>query len=288
MRTIIVSNKQLITIAKQAGKLFSLPDICLQLQSLVKLASSNSDSIGRLIATDPALTARILKLANSAIYGSRSVVTSVPQAIMLLGTTEINNLAIATSAAQTFRTAGGGLVDMSKFWEKSILVGLLSKALAKKCKNCNSDGAFTAGLLHDIGKLLILEQLPDAGASAIQMPDELQPYWEWQKAVLGYTFAEAGGYLLDEWKLPPLITTAVKFQHQPLLTKTFKTETMLLHLSVLLSTQLLEPVDNHKMNYLDLINAHLLETTGIELDDAQLIAEQVISQVADIASLFSD
>lgn len=212
----------------------------------------------------------------------------MPQAITLLGTTEVNNLAIATSAAQTFRTAGGGLVDMNKFWEKSIMVGLLSKTLAKECRNCHGDGFFTAGLLHDVGKLLILEQMPVVGASAIQMSDEIQPYWEWQKEVLSYTFAEVGGYLLDEWQLPPLITTSVKFQHQPLLTTTFKTETMLLHLSVILSTQLLESDNNSKLDYLDFINTHSLETIGVELTDAQFIAEQVSTQVAEVANIFSD
>ena len=100
--------------AKKASKLFTLPDICLQLNQLIHQPHSSAKEIARLVSVDPAITVRILKLANSALYGFSAKITTVSQAIVVIGTGELYNIALATSAAATFNGVDGKFIDMKQ------------------------------------------------------------------------------------------------------------------------------------------------------------------------------
>ena len=270
-----------------AGRLFSLPDICLQLQSLIDSPAGDSAEIGRLIASDPALTARILRIANSAFYGLPGKVDSVPQAITLLGTTEVNNLAIATFAAQFFRTSGGGVMDMAVFRRKSILVGLVNRALGEHSGMPEFSAAFVTGLLHDIGRLLVFEQAPQLAASAAQSSDRLQPYWEREQDVLGYTFADVGGLLLQEWQLPQKISEAVRYQHEPLSAHDHRAQATLLHISTRLSAGSMKaPTD--EVEYPATVATDCYALTGTEIDASGDIARQMLPKIAEVSRLLFD
>ena len=281
-RTALVSVPELV---RNAGKLFTLPDICLQLQSLIDSPSTNSDQIARLIASDPALTARILKVANSAFYAFPGSVDSVSLAITLLGTQEVHNLVIATSAAQLFKTSGGGLIDMADFRTKSILVGLVNQALGEMSKKPHQPSGFVAGLLHDIGRLLVFEQIPHLAASAVLVVDPRQPYWEREQDVLGYTFADAGGYLLREWRLPALVTEPVTYQHQPRLTPQHSIQAAILCISTNACAHALKPSLGHP-DYMACIEDESLQTAGITVEAGKWIVQEMLVKVALIADIF--
>ena len=200
-------------VVKEAARLYSLPDICLQLQELISKQASVFE-IADQVALDPALTARLLKIANSPFYNFPMQVDSVSRAVRLIGTNELYNLALATSAVSTFNRLPRDVLDMESFWELSVHTGLVAKFLGKHCGFRQGERLFTAGLLFNIGLLALLEQKPDA-CRTILSDSRGHFRADIEQSLLGYSFADVGHALLSAWRLPTSITLAIKHQHLP-------------------------------------------------------------------------
>lgn len=201
--------------AKKANQLFTLPDICLQLNQLIHQPNSSAKEIARLVSVDPAITVRILKIANSALYGFSANIGTVAQAIVVIGTEELYNIALATSAAATFGGVDGKFIDLKEYWYLSVLGGVLAKEInRRKALGCG-DSLFVAGLLHNIGLLIVLETNPEQAAKAVEPIDINQHSWEREQQVLGFTFADLGAALLRLWQVPQLLVDTVAYQHKP-------------------------------------------------------------------------
>ncbi len=205
-------------LAKSASKLFILPEIVVKIQDLIYDPSSSAADIAKLIAIDPSLSARLLKIANSSFYSFPSQIDSLSRAINLIGTEDLYNLALATSTPSAFSSLDNNEhLDIASYWRHSVMSGLIGRALAQHCGIRRSESLFLAGLLHNLGQLVILEQLPEQFLKIEEMKDDVTPPWEIEKDVLGYTYAEVGAELLRCWKLPENILELVKVQHDPTL-----------------------------------------------------------------------
>lgn len=200
-------------VVRHAGRLYSLPDICLRLQELIARQASVFE-IADLVALDPALTARLLRLANSSFYAFPSPVDTVSRAVRLIGTNELYNLALATSAVSAFARIPRHLLDMDAFWDLSVQAGLIARQLGKRCGFRQGERLFTAGLLHQIGLLAIIEQHPDEVSAVLKASEgRLRPDLEQQQ--FGFTLASCGAELMKLWRLPPALTEVVRHQHDP-------------------------------------------------------------------------
>lgn len=219
-------------VVHKAGKLFTLPDICLRLRELID-EGGNADEIARLIHTDTALTARLLHIVNSALYALPAKIDSIDHAITLIGTKQLYELALATSAAATFKGAGGGYIDMKQFWRNSIYCGLFASLIYKQFVSSKDlERLFIVGILHNIGWLVMLEQVPDVAASALITANDRQYPWQREVEVTGFSCAELGAALLAEWNLPESIYIPIRYQHQPLQATTFLQEAIAIHVAV--------------------------------------------------------
>ncbi len=205
----------LAEIVRQAGRLYSLPDICFRLQEAIQRQATVHD-IADLVALDPALSVRILRLANSSFYSFPGQVDTVSRAVRLIGTNELYNLALATSAVATFARIPRQLLDMDSFWQHSVYTGLIARTLGRKLGFRNGERLFAAGLLHNIGLLLLVEQQPDMVGRILAMVQQegIRPA-EAEQSELGFTFADCGAALMEAWRLPPSLTAVVKYQHNP-------------------------------------------------------------------------
>jgi len=174
---------ELEQVIANAGKLYTLPDICLQLKTLTEDGQSSAPEISRLVSTDTALSARLLKLANSPLYGFPSKVSSLSRAITLVGVEEMNSLALATAAAGMFRGVGGATIDIHSFWRHSVLTGLMMSQMAKALRTAISEELFLIGLLHNLGKLVVLEQVSHFAGTACEVADPKQLHWEREREV---------------------------------------------------------------------------------------------------------
>ena len=203
-------------IAKSASQLFSLPEICIKLQDLIYDPESSMSDIAQLISVDPSLSARLLKIANSSFYSFPSQIDSLSRAITLIGTADLYSLALATSTPETFGSLEDNEhIDMYRFWRLSVNTGLTSRLLAEELGLRHTEVFFLAGLFHNLGKLVILEQAPDKYLEIKSGLDSGVSPWSVEKGVIDYTYAEVGDALLECWNMPANLRDMVANQHQP-------------------------------------------------------------------------
>lgn len=202
---------------ENSGKLGSLPSIVYRVFDVMDESNSTAAQIGRVINDDPALTARLLKLVNSPFYGFSAKVDTVYRAVALIGHKELRSVVVAASAINVFDGIPSDLVSMPMFWKRSLSTAVVARVLAAFKREKEIERYFIAGLLHDIGSLLLYLQQPEQMTQALQMQQsEGISLSVAEKQVLGYGHAEVGGALLKKWNLPPVICGSVNFQETPL------------------------------------------------------------------------
>lgn len=198
------------------GELTSLPEVVLKINELVNSANASVAEIAAVIGQDPGLSTRILRVANSAMYGGSRKVDSIQRAVMLLGTKLIRDLVLTTSAAKVFSGIPNNIISVEDFWHHSLYCALLARSLAELSHSVNKDTMFTAGLLHDIGHLVLFNRAPlqahDAIMLTIQGEANLELY-QAEQQVLGYDHAELGAELARKWNLPELLVSCIAYHH---------------------------------------------------------------------------
>lgn len=198
-------------------KLSSLPEIYIRVSELLESERATSKEIGEVVETDPALSSRILKLVNSAFYGFPSTVASISQAITILGRDRLKQLLIGTVLSGVFGKIDNPLFHMEEFWQHSVKTALLSRYLCQLGEADElADVIFTAGLLHDIGRLILAQKLPEFTAPIQQaVEDEGKPVCEAERSVLGFDHCDTGAAFIRKWGLPETLAEAAQYHHLP-------------------------------------------------------------------------
>jgi putative nucleotidyltransferase with HDIG domain len=195
----------------------TLPTVVSKMIDLVDNPKTSAASLARLISTDQALTAKILKLANSAYYGFPREISTVNMAIVVLGFNTVKDMGLSLSVFEVFKDAEGGRVfDVSKFWEHSIGCGAASRMIARRLKYRFVGEAFVAGLLHDIGKVILNQYvhkefvdiigLAASGETSLEVAEE---------KIIGTGHPQVGSWLAEKWNLPKIIVESIAFHHDP-------------------------------------------------------------------------
>ena len=174
----------------------------------------NATSLAKKIGHDPVLSARVLKIVNSPFYGVAGKVASLQESVMVLGFSNVRRLALAVSLNGSFPMRGHGEADPRRIWRHSFCVALCAQALAPLCR-IEAESAFTAGLLHDIGRIALLSVDPERFAAVLAARTQYPDLSAAETALLGFTHAEFGARLLERWRLPTILIRAVEFHHLP-------------------------------------------------------------------------
>lgn len=198
----------------QNASLPSFSHVLLEIYDLLSSDTAGVDQIAQLLQTDAALSARTLKLANSAYYGSARNIGTIPHALTRIGPFDLWWLLFTTEVKSLFYGIDQQLMDMERFWRHSLLVACVSRSLAEQHRCGEPREQFVAGLLHDIGKLLVLHRLPIEYGALLERAAQGESLIELERAELGFTHADAGGDLLDRWKLPHHLVHRVRTHHQ--------------------------------------------------------------------------
>ncbi|MFN2309336.1 MAG: HDOD domain-containing protein [Gammaproteobacteria bacterium] len=196
-------------------QLLSLPEVCLRIQQLAMDPRADMNEFAHLVSQDPALTTRLLKLVNSAYYGFPGRVDTVSRAVNLVGISELRNLTLAMAAMEVFGGLENERFDMLEFWRHSVYCALVARFLATRARVLHAERLFIAGLLHDVGRLLIFSLLPEQSASIQQRVAAGEAVCAAEQAELGFDHAAVGGELLGLWQLPKALCQAVAFHHCP-------------------------------------------------------------------------
>ncbi|MBW9266517.1 MAG: HDOD domain-containing protein [Candidatus Thiodiazotropha sp. (ex. Lucinisca nassula)] len=261
--------------------LVSLPDVCVKVNRLIDAPNYSVATLGDIISQDTDLSARLLRLVNSAFFNLKVPVETISRAITIIGTNELRNLVMATTAARIFTGIPGDLVDMTEYWRYSITAGVIAGELAKRCNVLHSERLFVMGVLHDIGRLAIYLKMPQesrdilliTGGDDILLPDA-------ENDVLGFTHMDVGEALLRKWKLPESIVSVVAHHHRPASTQVFRLETSLLSLAALLAYAEISGVEWYET--VELVDPVVWRQTGLEPEQLEAVMEQMPHKVGEI------
>ena len=194
----------------------ALPTVVYKLLKLVESPTSTATDLSEVISKDQALTARILRLVNSSFYALRCEVVKVSHAIALLGFVAIKNLALGLGVIDMFgRSREGGELDGAAFWEHSLCCATAARLIAERVRFAPAEEAFVAGLLHDIGKLVLLDHFRTELDTALRLArDEVMALPVAERLVLKTDHAVVGEALAEHWRLPHALRGAIVGHHR--------------------------------------------------------------------------
>jgi putative nucleotidyltransferase with HDIG domain len=196
----------------------SVPSLYLEMAEELQSPEPSIQKVGQIIARDPGMTAKILQLANSAFFGLRRRLSNPADAVAYLGLDHVQHLFLAVHAFSQFTPPPTTSFSIELLWEHSVATAALAKSIAKQEEASKDiiEDAFTAGLLHDIGKLMLACRLSRSHAEAAYRAKMRGiPLWVAEHEVLSATHAEVGAYLLGLWGLPDGVVESVAYHHCP-------------------------------------------------------------------------
>ncbi|HUW36838.1 MAG TPA: HDOD domain-containing protein [Rhodocyclaceae bacterium] len=202
------------TVAADLDRLPALPEVVQGLMDYLQRPEVDVAQVAHKIARDPALAARLLRVANSSFYGLQGQVATIHDALVVLGLRAVCTLVTGAALASHLQTLAAGR-DQRAFWSHSAGTALCARALARE-RGANAENAFTAGLLHDIGRLILAARHPEAHhrVEAHRALRDCYPI-EAEREVLGFDHAQIGSALAARWKFPAEITAAIAWHHRP-------------------------------------------------------------------------
>jgi HD-like signal output (HDOD) protein/CheY-like chemotaxis protein len=213
----LLHNEGLTRLVAGIGALPSLPSSYVSISLELDGDEPSLRRVAEIISRDIAMSAKVLQLVNSAFFGFARRVATVEQAVMLLGTDIIKSLVLSNAAFSEFRPQTSRF-SLEHLWRHSLLVGAVAAAIAKseRADNATVGEALQAGLLHDLGELVLASHMADIFDAALAASTELRiPLFVAESDTLGATHAEIGAYLLGLWGLPENTVEAVAFHHEP-------------------------------------------------------------------------
>ncbi len=277
---------RVMEIVKKTSTIATLPEVTAKIITTVEDPRSTASKLHQIIAHDPALVTRILKVVNSAFYGLPGQIGSVERAIVLLGLNAIKNIAVAASIGQLFRMAkiceGFSAKDL---WTHCIAVGVCARDLAKQMKLPIADEAFLAGMIHDVGILLQLQTSPEQTRQVCEAAKGDRDFCDLEREIIGIDHQQLGAALCEQWKFPHSCQLVAGNHHNP--TKLTDQNRMLVNLVWAADTmcckskhgfnltachQNLTPADLGTMQ----IDAAAVDRTNARLDELMSVASTVL------------
>lgn len=200
------------------------PVVFHQIQKVINDPMVSADRIAAILSEDPAMSVKVLKLTNSAFYGLAREIESVKQAVVIVGMEAIKNLVLSASVLDMFKGKDADHEFQEEFWRHSLATAFCSRILARKLRArgmVDPDSAFSAGLLHDIGKMIMACYLPKENQAFREARDKdrVSPDFEVEDQAIGFTHAQVGAVLAVQWKLPQKISQAITYHHHPQLSE---------------------------------------------------------------------
>jgi putative nucleotidyltransferase with HDIG domain len=276
---------KLESLLERSDELPSLPEIYLRVSELLESDYSTVQQIGKAIQTDPILTGRILKMINSAYYGLATPVTSIAQAVSLLGRQQLSQFLMGSVVAGVFSDAAIANFPMREFWEHSVKTAIIARHLAMQNVHIiDHEAFFTSGLLHDIGRLVIARVAPDLLAEVERRKADSEiDVLQLEAELLGVTHVDVGEALMKKWGMPSLITQCVIRHHAEQHSGPFAMDTSIVFLANLLSRYPVESDDEELLALLTTLANW--EQTGCSLEQINIACQLADEQWVEVMDL---
>ncbi len=266
------------------ARLMSLPDLYVRLRTILSDPDYSMVQIAELIGNDPGMSARILKIVNSAFFGFPARIETVSRAINMLGTQQIHDLVLATSVTKTFEGISTEVMDMHTFWYNSVYCAVSARLLASACNVLDSERLFVAGLLRDIGHLLMYQHEPGLSEQCMQLAEESgRPLFRVERELFGYDYAQVGAHLMRQWQLPRSLVEATEFHVEPDRAQEHGLECGIIHIACQLTQAMTKVVDvEQQVLHADPLSWSL---TGLSPNQCPSIHLDAESQMGEVMAL---
>ena len=223
-------------VVEKCPQFHSLPEIYNRLNAAINNPHSSIRTVSDIISTDAGISLKLLKLVNSAFYGYPSEIDSISKAVVLVGTKQLRDLVLATSVMRTFKNIPAELINLEDFWKYSISCGVGAKIMGFFMKERNQERLFVSGILHDVGRLVMLNAFPREMTTTINYAkDEKIPLIEAEKKFFGFDHAQVGNELISLWNLPSCFNQVTAYHNRPLSSANFPKQTSVIHIAEILS-----------------------------------------------------
>lgn len=267
------------------GLLASPPIIYYKLHQALRDPDTSFEDFARIISVDPGLAARLMQLVNSPFYGLSTRVDNLSQAISIVGVEQLMELALATEIVGKFKGIPKELADMEAFWVHSVACGLGARTIAADRGASHLESYYLAGMLHDIGSLIIFKEIPQEARQVISRCLATGAHLsEKETEILGFNHNDVGRVLLEKWKLPERLVEAVYFHHHPLEARKYPLETAIIHVADILAYDMRLGYSGEP--FVPPLSPKILELLGLMENSVKEIRRTVQKQVNELEGIF--
>jgi len=278
-----------VEILKNVDSVPPIPVVAMRIVELIGDPEVSLDQLGETIKYDPALTAKVLRLANSAYFASSRSVATIKEALVRLGISRVARLVITSSVQPVISGSLDGYgLEAGELWRHSLAAGLAAGFINEKLgSGSNCEVVFTAGLLHDIGKLVIGSYI-DRYFKLIQEKTDREEiaFVTAEKAVLGIDHTELGAAVLAKWGFPAELVTVAKWHHQPGRADEHRDLVDLVHLADVISMMMGIGIGFDGLQYIP--SADSMSRLGLKTESLELVACRTIEAVEEITEMFEN
>ncbi len=218
-------------------KIEKIPTLPVTINNIILILNnpkSSADDVNKAISSDLSLSIKVLKLVNSSYYGLSKKVSSITQAIVLLGFNTIQSLALSAAVMDLFSSTENPCLKRADFWDHCFAVALIAKLIAKNLHISMKDQElyFLSGLFHDIGKIILDQYAHEEFDSVLEIASiENIPIVEAERRIISTTHAEIGGKITERWKFPDVLSVTIRYHHSPQLDDKFQQISAVIYLS---------------------------------------------------------
>lgn len=264
----------------------TLPVVVTQILQATKSMATNANDVGDLISSDQSLTVKVLKLVNSPFYGFPQKIKTITHAIVILGFSKVKNIVLAASVFGMVKQPKNSTVSLSDLWEHALTTGIVCRQIAKhRNSGIDIEEMFVAGLLHDLGKVIIICNLPDictAVSENVREKDCL--FYESENAVLNFAHDKIGVWLAEKWNLNPALIEGIKCHHDPLSARGDKEIAFTVHAGDIIARAL--DIGNGGDNKIPKLNSKVAEELGLNVQAIDKIMAEVLIEVEKAKDFF--
>ncbi|MCM8774096.1 MAG: HDOD domain-containing protein [Candidatus Omnitrophica bacterium] len=272
---------------RQIEDLPTLPDLYFKFREKIDDPKASANDVAKVISSDQAIASAILRVANSAFYGFMRRITNVPHAIVIIGFNGIHHIVLNMTVLNLFKGKNNiGDFNISKIWEHSLATAAIAKVIARKVNYSNLEESFTAGLLHDIGKVIIYKYLPQEFREIIEEVKKSDiRIRDAEEKVIGVDHTDIGSCLLMEWNFPKSLVSAVAYHLNPFLAKENIQIVSIVHLADIISRAL--EIGDGGDSKIPMICEEAWNSLGMLVEDIEDIVSEVDSEL-DASSIFRE
>ena len=259
----------------------TLPGIFEKISHVIESSSTGIEDIAKVISSDQALSAKILRIVNSVFYGFPGRISNLTHALIILGVDVVKGLVLSTSVFDIILAKG-----FHGLWEHSLGCAVTARVIAKQTNDPNPEEVSIAALLHDIGKVIIKIELPEESSHIDQTVEKRQiSTYEAEEEILGFNHTDIGNWICQEWHLPHNLSDPITYHHRPNLSRSAQRPTAITHIADALikgigfgfaGDNLVPQIHPKAWEELD-ISDSLLEEIIKEMDDRLEDAEDFLS-----------